>query len=209
MKPETVNEEACRQLKNRKNAARLDQLRADTLRRHQVTVDRIIAEYSKLAFANMTHYTRINADGLAEVDLSAMDEDQAAAIQEFKVDRVRTIGGEDSEKQAYVERVTFKLADKRAALDSLSKCFGMFIEKRELTGKDGEKLIPVETDNRDLARAVLDIFREAQIEGQNEEIEGEVIERVPDEGAAGSSAPPAAPVRLFNPMTGKLEFSDA
>ena len=166
MKPETVNNEAHKLLKHREIATRLDQLRADALRRHQITVDRILAEYSKLAFANMKSYMRVNADGLAEVDLSKLDDDQAAAIQELKVDRLRTIGTEDSEKQAYVERVTFKLADKRSALDSLSKCLGMFIDKHEVTGKDGERLIPETASARDLARSIFDILREAKLEGQ-------------------------------------------
>jgi hypothetical protein len=75
MQPETINEAASRLLRHSKISARLNQLRADTLRRHQVTVDRIVAEYSKLAFANMTDYMRVNADGLAEVDLSKLDTD--------------------------------------------------------------------------------------------------------------------------------------
>ena len=207
MQPETIHVRACEMLKHGKVAVRLDQLRADALRRHQVTVDRVVAEYSKLAFANMTDYMRVNADGLAEVDLSKLNGDQAAAITEIRADRVRTIGGgEDGEPKAYVERVTFKLADKRSALDSLSKCLGMFVERHELTGKDGKDLMP-EASSRDLARAVVAIPRDAQFEDQPHAIDGELAED-PEPSPADDTEPAqddAPRVRTFNPATGCLE----
>ena len=195
MRPEAINVEASRLQNTPKVALRIEQLRADALKRHQVTVDRIVAEYSKLAFANMSHYMRVNANGLAEVDLSDIDEDRAAAIQEIKVERVRRPGREDSEMQAYVERVTFKLADKRLALDSLSKCLGMFVEKHEVTGKDGKDLVPaIGLSSRDLARAVIDILRESKIEGQADESTIEVALSEAEEIAAA-----AMRVRSFDP----------
>jgi hypothetical protein len=45
--------------------------------------------------------------------------------------------------------------------------------KHELTGANGEKLIPEQADSRDLARAILDVLREARIEGQESD-DGEV-----------------------------------
>jgi phage terminase small subunit len=204
MKSESINVAACELTKHPKISVRLDQLRADALRRHQITMDRILAEYSKLAFANMRDYTRITDDRLATVDLSRIDDDQAAAIQEVKVDRVRTIGNEDSEEKAYVERITFKLADKRSALDSLSKCLGLFVEKRELTGADGKDLFPPAPSSRDLGRAILDVLREAQIEGQ-EPNDGEVLDCSPAVAAAAADLPAAADDMIFDETTGSFK----
>jgi hypothetical protein len=41
-------------------------------------------------------------------------------------------------------------------------------DKSELTGKDGEKLIPENVPARDLARAIFDILREAKVEKETE-----------------------------------------
>jgi phage terminase small subunit len=201
MQPETIHVKACELVKHGKVSVRLDQLRADTLRRHQVTVDRIVAEYSKLAFANMSDYVRINPDGLAEVDLSKLDTDQAAAIQELKVDRIRINGGE---KSGHIEKVTFKLADKRGALDSLAKCLGLFVEKRELTGADGKDLFPPTSSSRDIARAVLDVLREARIEGQESD-DGEDLDCSPAVAAAAADLPAAADDMVFDETTGSFK----
>jgi len=127
--PKTLNEAACRLSNLSKVSARIDMLASEALAASQVTVDRIVAEYAKLAFSNMDDFTRINADGLAEVDFSNLTRDQKAAMQEIRVDRVRTIDGDEDQPKGYVERVTFKLADKKGALADLGKFMEMFKEK--------------------------------------------------------------------------------
>lgn len=99
--------------------------------KYEVTADRVIRELALIGFANMLDYVRIDSEGLARVDLSAVDRDQAAAIHEIKVESV--IGnGEDAK---VTEKVTFKLADKRAALVDLGKHLGLF----ETTGDEALK----------------------------------------------------------------------
>ena len=105
--------------------------------------------------------------------------------------------------------VTFMApADKRSALDSLSKCLGMFVERHELTGKDGVPLMP-EASSRDLARAVVAILRDARLEGRpyDPTIDGELAEDPePSPSDEPGSSHVAAPViRVFNPATGSLE----
>jgi hypothetical protein len=100
--------------------------------------------------------------------------------------------------------VTFKLADKRSALDSLSKCLGLFVEKRELTGPDGKDLFPPTASNRDIARAVLDVLREARVEGQ-ESNDGEVSDCSPAVAAAAVNLPAAAADMTFDETTGALD----
>ena len=64
--------------------------------RTQVTQDQVLAELSKLGFANMSDYVRVTEDGDAYVDLSALDRDKAAAISEVVIDAWSSPGLMDS-----------------------------------------------------------------------------------------------------------------
>lgn len=99
--------------------------------KYEVTAERVIRELALIGFANMLDYVRVDSDGLARVDLSAVDRDQAAAIHEIKVESV--VGSGDEPKT--VEKVTFKLADKRAALVDLGRHLSLF----ESSGDDAIK----------------------------------------------------------------------
>ena len=88
---------------------------------------------------------RVQKDGTAYFDLSQMTPDQAAAIQEYSVDefaegKAGAKGNGRGEKGRAVKRMRIKLADKKGALDSIGKHLGMFVDRQEITGKDGEKL---------------------------------------------------------------------
>jgi hypothetical protein len=89
-----------------------------------------------------------------------------------------------------------------AATMGKGKLLGLVVDKNEHTGKDGEKLVPANTNSRDLARAVLDILREAQIEGAAE-LDDELVDVEID------VSNPLPRIRTFNPATGRLEFTDA
>lgn len=108
--------------------------------------ERIIAEYEKLAFFDVRKL--FDEDGNPK-SLHELDDDTAAAVAGFDLD-VEVIKPEQAEIDAaaakgdepptaelhkYVKKI--KLSEKKAALDSLSKIEGMFIEKHEHTGKDG------------------------------------------------------------------------
>jgi len=114
--------------------------RAQERRSHrtEITADRVLQELAYLGFANMLDYVTIQPDGSAVVDLSKLTREQAAAIQEVIVDEYTDGRGEDARP---VKRVKVKLADKRANLELIGKHLGMFVEKREITGKDGKPLI--------------------------------------------------------------------
>ncbi len=104
-----------------------------------VTAERIVTELAKLGFSNMQDYVGVTSDGSPFVDLSAVDRDKWAAVGEITVDHINKREGDETKA---VERVKFKLADKRAALVDLGKHLGMFVERRET------KI----TDNRLVAR---------------------------------------------------------
>jgi phage terminase small subunit len=99
-----------------------------------VTVQRVMEELAKIGFSNMLDYVSINSDGDPHIDLSRMDREQAAAVQEITV-QTRTEKGGENRPDAEVKQVRFKLSDKRAALVDLGKHLGMFTERIEHTGK--------------------------------------------------------------------------
>src|SRR5688500_11672184 len=168
MKAETIHRKAAELMKDGKVTARLAELQAALQKRHEVTVDRVVQEYAKLAFSNMLDYVTIDKDGGAFVDLSALTRDQAAAIQEVIVDHLpaRPVDGEggDEERKVPVLKTRFKLADKRGALDSLPKHLGVFEKDNQQQGDAMAKAMSDGAVNdRAIARAILDIFRTANV----------------------------------------------
>ena len=79
MAPHSIEVEACRLLQNPEVALRIEDLQAEHRKRHDITVDRILVELSKIGFANILDYMKVGPD--AFVDLSTLTRDQAAAIQ--------------------------------------------------------------------------------------------------------------------------------
>lgn len=91
----------------------------------EVTADKVVQELAKLAFANIKNYIRIGTDGRAYLDLKQLTDDQAAAIAEITSD----VTGSGRRKNAVTK---LKLADKKAALDSLARHLGMFTDKIDM-----------------------------------------------------------------------------
>ena len=109
-----------------------------------ITKERIVAELGKLGFANMDDYVTIGADGLPFVDMSAVDRDKMAAVQEVIVEtRMDSEINEAGEREAVpVRKVRFKLADKRMALVDIGKHLGMFKEQIEHSGMITHEVLP-------------------------------------------------------------------
>lgn len=118
MKPSTVNRKASGLLDKGKIGARLDELRKGHLKRHEVTVDRIVAELAKIAFANAQDFFGWGADGVTIKDSDALSEDQRAVVCEVS----QTVTAEGG-------TIRVKLSDKQAALEKLGKHLGMFADK--------------------------------------------------------------------------------
>ena len=131
--------------------------------RTQITVDAVVAELGKLAFANMADFMRAGIDGDPYLDFSQLTRDQAAALVEVTVDDFKDGRGEDARE---VRRVRFKLADKRAALVDLGRHLGMFVDRHEHTGKAGgpiavENHQSVEAKRAEARRMVQEAFGKA------------------------------------------------
>jgi phage terminase small subunit len=144
MKPETVNRKAKELLDNGKIAARIEELKARQLRRHDVTIERVVEEYSKLAFLDIRKV--FDEEGNLR-PVHELDPDTAAAISGLEIEkRISAIAGPDV--QSHTHKI--KLTDKKGALDSLAKYLGMFVEKTEISGPGGGPIV-VTKEQRDAA----------------------------------------------------------
>lgn len=114
--------------------------------RVEISQARVLEELAKIGFSNMLDYMAVTPDGDAYVTLANMTREQAAAVQQITVEDYKDGRGEDARD---VRKITFKLADKRAALVDIGKHLGMFKELHELSGKDGGPIQTQEVSPRD------------------------------------------------------------
>lgn len=138
--PRSAEVQGSRLLSNVKIAAAVAASREAALKRADLTLDDIIQEARKIAFANMQDYLRVGPDGDPVLDWSALSRAQAAALMEVTVEDFTDGRGEDARE---VRKVKFKLADKLKALISLGQHLGGFGSKVEVSGPGGAPLIPV------------------------------------------------------------------
>lgn len=118
--------EGCKHLTKPAIKAYLDEKLAEIEKRYEMNLDKCLSGLSRIATSNMMDYIR--PDG--SVDLSALDHDQAAAIQEITVETYEERTGRGDETET-IKRVKLKLYDKRSALLDLGKHFGGFKTKVE------------------------------------------------------------------------------
>lgn len=100
--------------------------------RTEVTQDRVLAEYAKLAFLDPRRFYN-EIGGL--IPVPQLPADVAAALSGMKVTAGKS--SRDGESDAGADVVEIKFADKKGALDSVARHLGMFNDKMALTGKDG------------------------------------------------------------------------
>lgn len=109
--------------------------------RTEVTADRVLAEYAKLAFLDPRRFYN---DKGALIPVYELHADVAAALSGMEV-TVERAGKDEDGKQEFADVTKIKFADKKGALDSVARHLGMFIDRTEVTGKDGK---PLETVTR-------------------------------------------------------------
>jgi phage terminase small subunit len=126
---DTARSIGCENLTKPDILAEIEKRMAARHKRLEISADRILDELRKLAFANMQDYIRVTPEGEAFVDLGSMTREQAAAIQEIKVDE--SAGGIGDGRRERVQRTTFKLADKGINLERLGRYHKMFTERVE------------------------------------------------------------------------------
>ena len=122
---------ASRLLTNDNIKAYIDELLEDARNRNKITVDKIVNEYAKLAFFNPSNV--FSENGTVR-DITSLEDNVTAAIKSIKIkEDVRYENGEQI-FDGYTKEISF--ADKKAALDSLGKFLGIFVDKSkvELSG---------------------------------------------------------------------------
>jgi len=143
--------EAYRLLRTPAIHAAIKKKMADRARRVDVSADRVLREYQRIAFADIRRVAHWNgSDGVTLKEPKDISDDDAAAIAEV------SSSGRDK-----VHRSKLKLHDKKRALDAIARHIGLF-GKRKLTGES-----PAETAERvrDLIRARLAHLGEPEGEG--------------------------------------------
>lgn len=112
---------------------------AERSERTKITADMVLKEYAKLGFSDIRNTVRwrsnlltaaldpdtgepsgVHVNDVEFIDSDELDDDTAAAISEVKKD---SRGG-----------LSIKLHDKKAALDSIGKHLGMFVDRHEHSG---------------------------------------------------------------------------
>lgn len=121
MKPATINRNAKALLDNSKIAARLAELTANLQKKHEITVDRVLKEYGRLAFLDI----RKAFDEIGNLKpITELDDETAAAVAGLEFEDVYDGTGRDRKKVGVLRKL--KLSDKKGALDSLARHLGMF-----------------------------------------------------------------------------------
>lgn len=105
-------------------------------KRTQITADRVLQEYARIAFLDPRKF--FNEDGSPK-PITELDEDTAAALAGFDVMEIYEGTGDTKRFVGYLKK--FKPVDKKGALDSLARHLGLFIDKKEITGKDGGPIV--------------------------------------------------------------------
>ena len=129
----TANEQGARLLANVSVRAALQDAMQARSARTEVTADRVLAEYAKLAFLDPRRFYDAKG-GLIPVPL--LPADVAAALSGMEV-TVERAGKDEDGKQGFSDVTKIKFVDKKGALDSVARHLGMFNDKLALTGKDG------------------------------------------------------------------------
>lgn len=122
----TANEQAARLLAKASVSAAIKQAMDRRSVRTEITQDRVLKEYARLAFSDMRDLMAWGVDGVKLKEHADLTDDQAAAVAEIS----ETKDG----------ALKMKVHDKKGALDSLARHLGMFTDKTELTGKGGGPL---------------------------------------------------------------------
>lgn len=132
----SAKQTAYRLLERDRVQARVKSLMDRRAQRTEITADRVLQEYAKLAFANQIDFFEVTEDGRVVVDLARLTPDQAAAIQEIRQEATTVVEQGDGEDGKDAHLLTLntkvKLHDKKGALDSIARHLGMFNDKLQL-----------------------------------------------------------------------------
>jgi phage terminase small subunit len=130
--PKTAEVQGSRLLGHPNVQAAVDAAMQTRSRRTEVTADRVVAELAKIAFADMRDFWPTEGDTL---DLSRLDQDRTAAIEEVIIDEAIDSAG------TLHRRIRVKLHDKLGALTRLARHLGMFVDRYFVAGSIEAKVM--------------------------------------------------------------------
>jgi hypothetical protein len=133
MEPDTINRKAAELLKHGGITARLEELREAHAKRHEVTVDRLVAEAAKVAFANAGDYFEWGPGGVKLKPKESLTVEQQAAISEISQTVTKTETGGSM-------RLRLKLHPKLEAVSALLRFLVGDRMRHEVTGAGGAPL---------------------------------------------------------------------
>lgn len=131
----TAGQAAGEQLKKPEIQARLREAIASRAARTEITADRVLAEYAKLAFLDIRK--AFNENGKLK-PIHEIDDATAAAIAGIEVEELFEGRGDDRKSIGTLSKI--RLSDKRAALADVAKHLGMFVDRHEHSGPNGEAI---------------------------------------------------------------------
>lgn len=131
----TANEQGARLLVNASVAEAIREAMSKRAKRTEITADRVLREYARLGFFDPR---KLFHDNGQPKEISELDDDTAAALAGLDLVEIYEGTGEDRKFVGYTKK--YKIADKKGALDSIAKHLGMFVDRTEITGKDGGPL---------------------------------------------------------------------
>ncbi len=130
-KDKTVHEKASRLAADGKVKARIQELLDKAAEANEVTIERIVAEVVKVAFANQRDLMNWGPQGVKLKPSEELTDEQAAAVSEVS-ESVSATGGS----------LKLKTHDKLGALRFLAELKGYLVKKSEITGANGKDLVP-------------------------------------------------------------------
>lgn len=156
--PAAAEVQASRLLSNAKVALAVETAIAERAERTKITQDQVLSELAKIGFADI----RKAIKWYSQANIAAIDDDADAealvsegAVRVQVANQVELVSSDDIDDataaaiaeigQSATGALKVKLHDKRAALVDIGKHLGMFRERVELTGRDGN---PIEIDQK-------------------------------------------------------------
>ena len=137
-KPETIHRKAAELLANGKVTARLEQMRADLRKRHEITLDHLVEALRPLAFGDI----RKVCDWGPAIPLKDPETGEIVVVQDVVVKPRADLDDAGAAMIAKLVRskdgsLRVELHDKLAAVEKLGKLMGLIKEQHEHAGKGG------------------------------------------------------------------------
>ena len=114
-------------------AAAITKAQLERAKRTEITQDRVLEEYAKLAFLNPKHFYD---DKGQLIPIHELPDEVAAALTGMDI---TTAYNKENETFDTIKKI--KYSDKKGALDSLAKHLGMFIERLAVTDTEGKDVL--------------------------------------------------------------------